>query len=152
MSYSNDYKFYGMIPNIDMSAYFAGKPVKKITSNFDADKAEFFGEYTAQGASLGSDIVPGIGTVVGGVVGLLADAAGLIWPQGPPEDTSDVGYQAALAQREAERYAIAQAKAKQAEIQAQNDARNKQTKIIVITLIGVVLLIGGSLLFFTKKK
>ena len=162
MSYINDQRFYGArkcdkdIPNY---AYFRGaKKVKQLSPSFDADKAEFFGEYAGTGATVGAavgSVVPVVGTAIGGAVGaatgLLTDIGFSIWG-GRPEDTSDIGYQAALAQREAERYAIAQAKAKQAAAQAEADAKKKQTRLIVITLIGIVVLIGGSLLFFTKKK
>ena len=137
MSYINDQRFYGPkkcdkdIPNY---AYFRGaKKVKQLSPSFDADKVNFF--------------APAI--IPAGVA--LIDLGSKLFG-GAPEDKSDVGYQNALAQREAERYAIAQAQAKQAALQAEADAKKKQTRLIVITLIGIVVLIGGSLLFFTKKK
>jgi hypothetical protein len=149
MSFSNDYKFYGTSP-IDASVYFAGKPIKKISPGFDADKAEFFGEYTGIGTTVGS-VVPGVGNLIGGAVGLLADVGVAIWGGGPPEDTSDVGYQNALAQREGMRMARAQEAAKQASIKSSVVEKKKQTNLIVIGIVICVVLIGGALMIFSKK-
>ncbi|MCA6379219.1 MAG: hypothetical protein IM574_10820 [Cytophagales bacterium] len=114
-----------------------------VRSPIEISKLEFATGATATGAT-GFDWT----SVLGAVPAIANTFAGLF--AGKPEDTSDVGYQAALQARDQQRAAIAQEQSRQAAIQAEAKEKNTITYVLVGVMVFLIL-VGGSVLIFIKK-
>jgi hypothetical protein len=110
-----------------------------VISSTDISKLEFA---TGKGEGSGVDF-NGIASIVGTVIGLIKG-------NDPPEDTSGVGYDQALQNRDWQRETYGMQLSRQSAESELARARKNQVITIVVTVIALVALVGGYMIYKNK--